>query len=191
MAMEHFDEKIVPTFRINPQNAIAGSASMISTCDLHGNSSVSPSKILSGSFMPIAGPSYLGVPAGISSPVFGTTHSTPKSRYHTYVDKPLTVKRFDQKFTNKSTDNLHPAEKTFLDSINKSHQILEKTIKRQRRIMRKMQKVSLAMMPKATTVYFLAIDHIPYIKSFFNTLNIYLGNEYAARKNRRARKSCQ
>jgi hypothetical protein len=60
MAMEHFDEKIVPTFKINPHSPIAGTASVVNACDLHGSNSLSPSKILSGAFMPIAGPSYLG-----------------------------------------------------------------------------------------------------------------------------------
>ena len=148
MAMEYFDEKIVPTFKINPHNPIAGTASMVNACDLHGSSSMSPSKILSGAFMPIAGPSYLGVPAGVSSPVFGTVHSTPKGQFQTYADKPFLLKRFNENNINKSIENLHSDEKSTIDCLNKSHRLLEATIKRQRRVLKKMQKVSYLLFMK-------------------------------------------
>ena len=142
MAMEHFDEKIVPTFKINPHSPIAGTASMVNACDLHGSNSLSPSKILSGAFMPIAGPSYLGVPAGVSSPVFGSLHSTPKGRFQTYADKQLLLKRLDEKSLNKSTESLNAVENSILDSFTNSHRVLENTIKRQNRLIKKMRKVS-------------------------------------------------
>ena len=142
MAMEYFDEKIVPTFKINPHSPITGSMTTTNSCDLHGSSSISPSKILSGSFMPIAGPSYIGVPPILSSPVFGTSYSTPKSRLPSIVDKPLLQQRFNETSANRTSDFLSPIEKNFLDSIKDSHRMMETTVKRQRRMIRKMQKVS-------------------------------------------------
>merc|ERR1711981_814351 len=69
MAMEHFDEKIVPTFKVSP-NSPAAAAAVVNTC---GFAATSPSRILSGSFT-----NCLGL-SGVSSPDFATAHSTPKS----------------------------------------------------------------------------------------------------------------
>ena len=68
--MEHFDEKIVPTFKVSPNSPAAAAAAVVNTCGL---TATSPSRILSGSFT-----NYLGL-SGVSSPDFGTAHSTPKS----------------------------------------------------------------------------------------------------------------
>ena len=92
--------------------------------------------------MPIAGSSYLGVPPVLPSPVFGTSYSTPKSRLPSIVDKPLLLQRFNETSANRTSDSFSPVEKTLLDSIKDSHRIMETTVKRQRRMIKKMQKVS-------------------------------------------------
>ena len=131
MAMEHFEEKIVPMFKVNPHSPTAAAAAVVSRYDPHIHNSVSPSRILAGSYISISGPSYLGVP-GISSPVFGTLHSTPKARHH-----PLSLSPEETEEIGVRTD-VGPAETSLLDKIIKN----QTTIKRQRRIMKKMQKVS-------------------------------------------------
>lgn len=135
MAMEHFDEKIVPTFKVNPHSPAAAAAAVASTYDPIYNS-VSPSKILSGSYLSITGPSYLGV-QGISSPVFGTLHSTPKLKHH-----PLSLSPRETEEIGKIAvvTKVCPAEKSLLDKIIKNHKELQTTVKRQRRFMKKMQK---------------------------------------------------
>ena len=143
MAMEYFDEKIVPSLKINPHSPITASMSTVNSCDLHGGPTISPSKILSGSYMQIAGPSYLGVPPSISSPVFGTVHSTPKNRFHTIFDKPVMLQHSNETSFNRKNDIISPVEKTLLESIRKSHRVLETTIKKQRRVIKNMQKVGL------------------------------------------------
>ena len=137
MAMEHFDEKIVPTFKVNPHTPAAAAAAVASTYDPIHNS-VSPSKILAGSFLSISGPSYLGVP-GISSPVFGTSHSTPKLKHHPLSISPKETEEFSKIAV---VTKIGPDEKSLLDKIINNHKELQTTVKRQRRFMRKMQKVS-------------------------------------------------
>ena len=92
--------------------------------------------------MPIAGPSYLGVPPVLPSPVFSTSYSTPKSRLPSIVDKPLLLQRFNETSANRTSDIPSPVEKNLLDTIKDSHRMMETTVKRQRRMIRKMQKVS-------------------------------------------------
>ena len=139
MAMEHFDEKIVPTFKVNPHSPAAAAIAVVTTC---GHNSVTPSKILSGSFMSMSGPSYLGVPS-ISSPVFGSTNSTPK--------RSVNSKSFSKGVLFNETGEIDPGsvistiksiEKTLQEKVDKNHKALETTIKRQRRVMKKMKNVS-------------------------------------------------
>ena len=139
MAMEHFDEKIVPTFKVNPSSPAAAAVAVVSSC---GHNPVSPSKILSGSYMSIAGPSFLGVP-GISSPVFGTSQSTPKRCSSFSVATQVgRLSNSDEADTSGVVTGSEFVEKSDLEKINMNQKILETTIKRQRRIIKKMQKVS-------------------------------------------------
>ena len=139
MAMEHFDEKIVPTFKVSPHSPAAAAAAVVNTC---GHSAVSPSRILSGSFMSVSESNYLGVP-GISSPVFGTAHSTPKGKLHPFSLSKGTLSRdMDQTDKNVVVMGSSATGSHLWEKINTNHKALDTAIKRQRRIIKKMQKVS-------------------------------------------------
>ena len=139
MAMEHFDEKIVPTFKVNPQSPAAAAIAVVTTC---GHNSVTPSKILSGSFMSMSGPSYLGVPS-ISSPVFGSTNSTPKGSVNSKsFNKGLLFNETGEIDTGSVISKIKSIEKNLQEKVDKNHKALQTTIKRQRRMMKKMKNVS-------------------------------------------------
>lgn len=136
MAMEHFDEKIVPTFKVNPQSPAAAAIAVVTTC---GHNSVTPSKILSGSFMSMSGPSYLGVPS-ISSPVFGSTNSTPKGSVNSKsFNKGLLFNETGEIDTGSVISKIKSIEKNLQEKVDKNHKALQTTIKRQRRMMKKMK----------------------------------------------------
>ena len=148
MAMEHFDEKIVPTFKVSPHSPAAAAAAVVNTC---GHSPVSPSRILSGSFMSVSESNYLGVP-GISSPVFGTAHSTPKGKFHPFsLNKgSLYSKDMDQSDKNMVVMGSSATGNYLLEKINKNHKALDTVVKRQRRMIKKMQKVSIKVIANFT-----------------------------------------
>lgn len=84
MAMEHFDEKIVPSFRLSPTSAV-------SLTVFSQDNAPTPSKILAGSFMSSSctGSDLLG--AALCSPVFavgsaGNGTSTPTRTRHFYQE---------------------------------------------------------------------------------------------------------
>ena len=139
MAMEHFDEKIVPTFKANP-NSPAAATAVVNAC---GHTPVSPSRILSGSFMSVSGSGshYVGVP-GISFPVFGTAHSTPKRQCHQFSHNTGSMPSREvyqnerPSISRASGSGVYHLEKTHLNKK------LEVAIKKQRRLIKKMQKVS-------------------------------------------------
>ena len=153
MAMEHFDEKIVPSFKIGPNSPAAGyaaAAAVVNTCHGHANyPTPSPSKILSGSFMS----GYLGTPS-ISSPAFGTSsHSTPKSNLNamSFEEDGMSQSIFgasniakairDDPYDSKSLSSPDIAGTFLFKKIESTSKSLIGALKSQRKIIRKMQKV--------------------------------------------------
>merc|ERR1712141_600821 len=89
--------------------------------------------------MSMSGPSYLGVPS-ISSPVFGSTNSTPKGSVNSKsFSKGLLFNETGEIDPGSVISKIKSIEKNLQEKVDKNHKALETTIKRQRRVMKKMK----------------------------------------------------
>ena len=130
--MEHFDEKIVPTFKVSPNSPAAAAAAVVNTCGL---TAASPSRIMSGSFT-----NYLGL-SGVPSPDFATAHSTPKSISQKVAISFHKTSRNANNVDSRLVMGESPVASYLLEKINSNNKALNKVLKRQRQQITKMEKV--------------------------------------------------